>query len=71
MTEEKISEYAALEDCNGRFYGAEKAKGDVDALCMDKLLASQKPIRKMAWDVAAHENEPSDKIDSAIANILK
>lgn len=71
MTEEKISEYAALEDCNGRFYGAEKAKGDVDALCMDKLLASQKPIRKMAWDVATHENEPSDKIDSAIANILK
>lgn len=71
LSDERLEAYAAMEDASGRFLGAEKARGDLDALCMDLLLAAGRVSSRMAWDLPAASEERQDKIESAIENILK
>ena len=55
LTDESVAKYAAMEDGEGHFVGADCAKRDVDARCMDKIIeadvAKNNATRKrFAWE---------------------
>lgn len=75
VTDEKIAYYASLEDKDGKFCGDITACRDVDALCMDAILASGKKRRenaehRFAFDIKPEQNE-KDGLDQIISNMLK
>lgn len=75
LTEEKIAAYAALEDKDGKFCGEAAACKDVDALCMEAVIAAGKKRRenaehRFAFDIKP-EHEEKDGLDQIISNMLK
>ena len=75
LTEEKIAAYAALEDKDGKFCGDIAACKDVDALCMEAVIAAGKKRRenaehRFAFDIKPEQNE-KDGLDQIISNMLK
>lgn len=75
LTEEKIASYAALEDKDGKFCGDIAACKDVDALCMEAVIAAGKKRRensehRFAFDIKPEQNE-KDGLDQIISNMLK
>lgn len=75
-TETKLESYAKMEDDNGDFCGDVIACKDVDAICMEDILAYDKKMAKMSnnsaftWDsVARTALNQSDDVDKAFDNI--
>ena len=61
FSEEKIAEYAEAEKC-GEFCGEELICKDIDARCMEKMLAAKNNERKQfAWDKAVGDDSKSAK----------
>ena len=72
--DEKIAEYAAMENAEGEFCGEEAACRDVDALCMDKVIEANEKRRaneshRYAFDVGdgVDEGDDFDKLIDHIA----
>ncbi len=77
ITDEALEAYAEMENADGDFCGDEKARADVDAHCMTKILAAQAAKnnaakKHFAWDVAANaaKNTPQDDVDAYIHGVL-
>lgn len=76
-TEEKVEEYAAMEDKDGNFCGDIAAKKDVSSICMDAILSANKAKMnaqraRYAWDRDVHGDVDSeDGFDTALSDILK
>lgn len=63
-TDEKIAEYAKMENAEGEFCGDIQACRDVDALCMDKVIeASEKRRENAAHRFAFDVNNPDEGAD--------
>lgn len=80
LTDEKVAEYALMVDKDGKFIGDEKARCDVDALCMTKILSDNQvkanaAKNKYSWqyvdNTLADEDKSKESIDQSITNILK
>ena len=75
LTDEKVDEYACMEDKDGKFIGDEEARKAVDARCMSKIIEKKKQtkVNQFAWDIAKDGKEKSVEsgVESSIANILK
>lgn len=75
LTDEKVDEYACMEDKDGKFIGDEEARKAVDARCMSKIIEKKKQtkVNQFAWDIAKGGKEKSVEsgVESSIANILK
>ena len=81
MTESRIEEYVELEDCDGKFIGAERACRDLDAACMEHIIEFDKETARMnaekksrmAWklDKAQDDYEGASAIEAALARIQK
>ena len=74
LTDEMVASYAALEDKDGKFCGDIAACKDVDALCMEAILAAGKKRRenaehRFAFDIKP-EHEEKDGLDRMISNML-
>ena len=55
LTDEAVAKYAAMEDEDGHFSGADNARRDVDAICMDKIIEADSARnnaarKKYAWE---------------------
>lgn len=75
LTDEKVDEYACMEDKDGKFIGDEEARKAVDARCMSKIIEKKKQtkVNQFAWDIAKDGKGKSVEsgVESSIANILK
>ena len=77
ITEERIAEYIGMVDKNGKFIGDEKARCDVDAKCMARILengrAKQNMARKtLAWDIPkASGKQAASDVETAIADLIE
>lgn len=81
MTESRIEEYVELEDCDGKFIGAERACRDLDAACMEHIIEFDKETARMnaekksrmAWDLGNAQNDKGEPsaIEAALARIQK
>lgn len=77
LTDEKLCEYAEMEDKDGKYCGDAAAARDVDALCMDKVLEANKEKKnrenakkQYAWENPSAQKDGLSGIDKAIANIM-
>jgi hypothetical protein len=76
MADDKINEYVAMEDSEGKFIGDEKARCDVDTRCMSKILEARKNAKAkvFAWERIKDNSEKDENVDDielSIENILK
>lgn len=63
LTDEKIAEFAALENEKGEFCGAERACKEIDARCMEKILEAGKKTNgesKFCWNSFAKDESGSE-----------
>lgn len=76
LTDECIGKYSEME-VDGKFVGEEKARCDVDAKCMSRIIASDKvkknSMRTYAWENIglACNDEPVDGVKKAVKNIIE
>lgn len=74
-TEEKINEFIAMEDKDGKFIGEAEAVKAVDARCMNKIIEAHKvkansQKKTYAWDLNGNKennNKNADDIDATVA----
>lgn len=75
LTDAKVAEYAVMEDADGKFCGDIAACKDVDAICMDSVLAAGKKRRENARHNYVFNQviapDAKDGLDAMIANTLK
>ena len=73
LTDEKIEEYAAMEDHEGNFCGDVQACKDLDARCMSALLAANKAKSRTtyAWEEAHGSATSNDGLADSVGNIMK
>lgn len=75
-TEEKLAEYAEMEDKDGKFVGEEQARCDVDARCMKAIIDHNKAENKkktamLSWEKEIERDaDKTDDLDVSIQNIL-
>ena len=75
LTDERLCEYAAMEDADGKFCGDAAAIRDVSAKCASAMKEAAKKARAnskkvFAWENGADHGESASGIDKAIANIM-
>lgn len=72
-TDERVGEYAKMET-NGHFVGVDMARKDLDAICMDAILATRANSQKsrFAWDTPQKkQQEPAKGMLGVMARLAK
>lgn len=73
LTDEKIDEYACMEDKDGKFIGDTRACKDVDALCMDAIIAHNSTVKqhRFAFDMVHSNSAQSEDEDGIYASVQR
>lgn len=76
LTDEKIEAYSEMEDCDGNFIGDVRAQKDVDAICMDAIIASAEAKhnaakKRYAWEETTREEEVSTDLQKQVERMSK
>ncbi len=77
-TDEKVNEFVAMEDKDGKFIGDKEAVKAVDARCMSKIIEANKvkanaQKKNYAWDMVDEKEgkKPTDDVDNMVAEFSK
>ena len=76
LTDEKIEAYSEMEDCDGNFIGDVQAQKDVDALCVDAIIASDTAKfnaskKRYAWEEDTRTEDASTDLKKQVERLSK